>query len=302
MRYLFALAAAFSLYAESLPQQTADNMHLVVTPTQKIELPPALSRILERFHIKNDGKIQSIIPEVQNKWVRPSGQERWHLPYLSVAHEEELYKDFRELGLMDEILPTKKHYDYAVVLGAAVPRIKLRLAHLVRLWNQGVRFKQIVFLTADRPLDPEFEEGKPLLYDMPPELPLSPDACSATLPKTEAEALAFFYHNCSLPPKLKALPLQIVTAKTTAAATIGKHRPNTGDTVAAWFNYKPRPGSVLAISNQPFVGYQFSVMRHVLPPYFDLEVVGEKCGDDYNPAVLLDTIARWMFVEVCEFD
>jgi len=282
--------------------QRADAMHLIVNEAQQIVIPEPLGEVFKHVGLKpKDSQIQTIISSVQKTWLRKPGLERWHLPFMTIDNKPALMENFRKLGMVDEIRPTRKNYDYALVLGCAVPRMKLRLAYLVRLWNEGIRFKQIVFLTADRPLDPNYEDKESLLYDVPEALPLAPISDHEALPKTEAEAMAFYYRMSVLPPELKSLPLQIVVAQTRELLSNAKVRPNRGDTVLSWFKYKPRPGTVLAVSNQPHVGYEFSVLRHVLPPSFSLDVVGEKSIQD-NPAIFLDTIARWMFVEVCEFD
>lgn len=304
-KVIFSLLLTLSFtYSQPSPalEHRANAMRLIVDSAQNIVIPDALNNIFKELGIERSEKIPPLIAAVQSKWLRKSGQERWQMPVITIEHQTELSSNFRELGLIDEIYPLSKQYNYALVLGCSVPKVKLRLAHLVKLWNEGIRFKQIVFLTADRALDPSYEGKEAILYDMPEALPLNASATTKHLPKTESEAMAFYYQNCSLPAGLKALPLQVVTAQTNKNALGIKHRPNTGDTVVSWFKYKPRPGKVLAISSQPYVGYQFSILRHILPPSFDLEVVGEKVSSKVNPAIFLDTIARWMFVEICEYD
>lgn len=305
MRWAFVFTAPAMLLAADLssPLQKADAMHLIVNQAQEIVIPKPLQDILKQVGLKpKDGQIESLIASVQKTWLRKPSQERWQLPFMTIENGPALTENFRKLGMIDEIRPTKKIYDYALVLGCAVPRLKRRLSHLISLWNEGIRFKQIVFLTADRPLDSSYESRESLLCNTPENLPLAPLSDGEELPKTEAEAMAFYYRMGLLPPELKALPLQIVVAKTCEITSSAKMRPNRGDTVLSWFKYKPRPGSVLAISNQPHVGYEFSILRHVLPPSFSLDVVGERTIIEDNPAIFLDTIARWMFVEVCEFD
>lgn len=302
MKWMLTLCLTTLLFANE-PMQKANAMRLIVNEAEQIIIPQALKEVLKQVNLEpKDDKIETLIEGVHRTWLRKPGQERWHLPYMSIEDRPALMQNFQKLGMIDEIRPTQNQYDYALVLGCAIPCIKQRLAHLARLWNEGVRFRQIVFLTSDRPLDADYETQESLLDDIPSSLPMSPLCESEALPTTEAEAMMFYYRHALLPPEFKALALQVVVAKTSDVISSVKLRPNRGDTALAWFKYKPKPGHVLAISSQPHVGYEFAVLRHVLPPSFALDVVGNKTTVENNPAIFLDTLARWMFVEVCEFD
>ena len=75
-------------------------------------------------------------------------------------------------------------------------------------------------------------------------------------------------------------------------------RPTTPDTVLDWLKIKPHPGLCLAISNQPYVLYQDSVLKTVLPPSFTVETIGEKMDEtSYNVSLLLDNLARFLYQE-----
>ena len=74
-------------------------------------------------------------------------------------------------------------------------------------------------------------------------------------------------------------------------------RANTEDTLRHWLTTDPIPGTCLAVSSQPFVGYQHSVARTVLPVNFEIETVGDISAEDEPLAVYLDTVARWLYQE-----
>lgn len=304
-RCLFSFLLIPCLWAADLNTahlQKADQMHLVVDTADHIAIPKPLSDTFDQLGIKHDGKIQGIVTAAQKKWLRKKGQERWNIPPIAIQDKARFIRNCRSLGLIDEISPTKKHYEYCVVLGAAVPGIKVRLAHLMKLWNNGVRFNQLIFLTSERTLDLAYEGQKTLLYSMPDQIVISPLAAEMSMPQTEAEAMAFYYQNSHLPQDLKSLPLKIITTKSREILPYTKRRATSGDTVLSWLESRPKPGAVLAISSQPFVGYQFAILRHVLPKSFALDVVGPETSRETNPGIFLDTIARWMFAETCEFD
>ena len=52
-------------------------------------------------------------------------------------------------------------------------------------------------------------------------------------------------------------------------------RPNTAVTVKRWLKKKkPASGSVLVLSNPPYIGYQDAVVRRCLPRSFQIETIG----------------------------
>jgi hypothetical protein len=75
-------------------------------------------------------------------------------------------------------------------------------------------------------------------------------------------------------------------------------RPNTQDTIDEWLrSYNPQPGSILALSNQPYIGYQDAVLRKALPKTFDVETVGNACSNNTKSTVIIDSLARWIYNE-----
>ena len=54
------------------------------------------------------------------------------------------------------------------------------------------------------------------------------------------------------------------------------------------------PGNILAISNQPYVGYQNAVLQNLLPNTFGIETVGKSASPNIKITTALDTLARWL--------
>ena len=93
---------------------------------------------------------------------------------------------------------------------------------------------------------------------------------------------------------MRTLPITFIDATVPA----GKPpRPNTADTIDAWLAGSPKPGSCLFVSNQPYAGYQKSVVDTIMSKGFSVEIIGPAAAENLEVAKYLDTIARWMYQE-----
>ncbi len=68
---------------------------------------------------------------------------------LNWATEQELFAPWK---------PFYKMYDKALILGATTSRMQTRLDYLKQLWEDGIRFNELVWLTSDRPLDKRVDD------------------------------------------------------------------------------------------------------------------------------------------------
>jgi hypothetical protein len=180
-------------------------------------------------------------------------------------------------GLFSDWRPARSYYDTALIFGATTHCMQKRLNYLRDLWIQGVRFKEIVWLTGDRPLDPRVDHLT--------------EQCN-----NESEAAHILWENAELPSELRSLPVHFIA---TPMKSNGK-RPNTEDTLVSWLATSQEPGSALFISDQPFCGYQFAIVNATLPSSYDFEVVGPSRNPNCHPAaaaITLDAIARWLYQE-----
>jgi hypothetical protein len=217
----------------------------------------------------------------QSTMLRPAGTERYQSRDTAALaqHRPELMAAIANTGMLSEVKPSRKHYDHAVVLGAMQGGVDNRLNALKDLWDEGVRFDQVHLLGSERPLVPEQEP-----------IATIPGADGHKL-ATEIQMMQALYYEKreAWPDELKNIP---VFAVNTGNKQNGA-RADTRDTLAAWVDAKPRPGRALVISSQPYVEYQDSVVKSVLPASFNAETIGAPVAEDkVKISVAMDSLAR----------
>lgn len=259
-----ALIASFFLFITTLCNASAPSF-----------FDHDLNQLLEVMAIPHDGTPKSIVEATQKKWIRPAGKELWEIKDTLSASQRDAVMDFcAKKGFFKEIKPAHLNYEYAIVLGATVATIKKRLAYFAKLADSGVKFKQVVLLSGERPLDPSIET--------------IPEGC-----KTESDVMEFLWKTQALskqvPWKHFACPM--------VALTEGKFkRPSYIDTLNLWLQSSPAPGRCFSISSQPYCFYQQTVAENVLPKTFIYETVGPPADASIQKApIMLDTIARCLF-------
>lgn len=292
------LATVASWYILEGSNITKPILHRLPKVVDQGKLSPTLLKILTATKIEHDGTLASVVKATQAAWLRKENTERWE---MDNAHEDlkpTLIPLFEEFGMVDEIAPTGKKYTYGIILGATINTMRQRLAFALELWKLGIRFDHIVFLVGERPLDP-VKESEAICFDSKnPYLPARPDwKKPSAMPKTETDAAKLIFDQAVLPDGFKdALKVTFIDTPMQKLANGTTRRPNTGDTVNL---FKPMleqvPGTILAISNQPYIGYQDAVTRTLLPGY-SVETVGSKAGP-LHMGVALDNLARWLYQE-----
>lgn len=237
----------------------------------------ALAELASAFNISTDA---DIIEETQRRWLRAPNQERWEMAELSSDQKLLVLNWAAEQGLFAPWKPLYKTYDKALILGAATSQMQMRLDYLKQLWKEGVRFGEVVWLTGDRPLDLRVDGLT--------------DRCS-----NESEAAHILWEETDLPEDMRALPVVFIAVPMKIEGSSLK-RPNTKDTIIAWLNTAPHPCTALFVSNQPFCGYQFAVIKASLPSTFLFDLVGQGANPTGRPAaaaITLDSVARWIYQE-----
>lgn len=263
----------------------------------------ALKAILKATNITHDDSLASIISATQRTqndggWLRATGKERWEIDELFIQKRESLFSIFKNLGVLDQVIPLQTHYDYALLLGATAYRVRTRLRHLIELWNNGVQFNTIVVLCGQRTLDPQLESLDVLLNANNGVLPFKSDwQFNGAIPKTETDMMQLVFEQSALPEEWKNLSIIFIDTPQQLQENGSWKRPSTQDTVEAWFAINPTPGSILAISNQPFVGYQDTALRRFIPATFTIETIGQAASASIKIATLLDNMARWLYIE-----
>lgn len=239
--------------------------------------PMALSELAETLGIPKDA---DTITATQKNWLRKPGQERWEQTELSPDQREFVLHWAEEQDLFSTWEPSCETYDSALILGATTARMQMRLDHLKKLWAQGTRFNEIVWLTGDRPLDKRVDHFT--------------ETCS-----NESEAAHIIWEETELPEDMRNLNVVFIAVPMKIEGNALK-RPNTEDTIIAWLETISKPCRALFVSDQPFCGYQFAVIKTCLPKEFAFDLVGPGVDPKSHPAaaaITLDSIARWIYQE-----
>ena len=259
-----------------------------------------LLRLLEETNVEHDGTLKGIVAATQTTWLRPAGSERWQVTEKFADKRAAVLRLITELGMVRGDPPQKKTYKYALVFGALIPSVRIRFEYLISLWKTGVRFEEIVFLGGQRPLDSERENKKTLLDADNAQLPFSSDwKLSEPLPKKEIDMMRMVWSQAELPAAMKKIKTTFINVPMLKKEDGTERRPNTHDTIIAWTREKPEPGTCLAISSQPYVGFQESVIKTAVSQDLIIEAVGPGIRDAsaIKVAILLDTCARWVYQE-----
>jgi len=222
---------------------------------------------------------KDLVKETQNSWLRKAGKERWEMEELPSYQRAAVIEWAINQKIYDSWCPALESYHSALILGATVERMENRLKYLAELWQQGIRFREIIWLTGQRPLDPKIEH------------------CPSC--RTETSAAMYIWEKEQLPDEMRGIPVTWISVpmKTEGDKRV---RPNTQDTIVAWFSLcSPKPGHCcLILSDQPFCGYQYAVVDHLFPKEIQFDVVGRGV-DPYShgeaAAITLDAVARWLY-------
>lgn len=239
-----------------------------------------LQEILAITGVEHRNDLESIVQATQKSFLRPAGKERWEISddqYAAV--ESQLMPLFNKLELIDTLYPTHQHYDYVLWMGSLLASAEKRLLFLKELWQQGLRFDNLVILTGERSLIPEERDAIRAI-------------CQRTY-SSEPEMMDWVYENTVLPQEMRQIPVTRISS----VAAPGAHRATTPDTVRDWLKTNPVPGTVLIISSQPYTRYQEAVVRQYLPASFVLDSAGKKSLSKTPITTYLDNLARWIYQE-----
>lgn len=244
--------------------------------TRVCEESDALKRVWAACGLPETHDFARRVEIAQEHLLRPKGLERWQISERYADQREALMALFSQMGFLEGSHASNLHYDYGVVHGATLHRTRSRIQWLVNEYNRGVRFDAVIFLSGERKLDPQLEipEIREQLRE------------GEAMPETETQMVRWLWQRLDLPEGLRLLPFTLVDAKAS------DWRAHTGDTATEWVAGAPKAGSILAVSNQPYVSYQDMSLRNRLPSTFTLETIGEPVNGYVMNSVYLDNLAR----------
>ena len=285
--FCFLFITLWSNLESKVPLLTSDNQ-----PTE------LLLEFLDIQNIPYKGTLSSLITNLHEQWlkrIRPPGTERWEIDHEVIEEFEtqasQLMPYLKKFGFVDHQFPYQHSFHYAVLLGSDMSDFCKRLDYLNYLYEQGIHFEKVIVLTGQRILSPK--ETKMYLQKCLMAIGTSCNLHDINGPlTTETQMVQAIMNHARVPWKAK---VEIIHTPPTYVNGIMK-RPNTTDTVIEWLKYLPQPGSILAISTQPFVLYQDIVLKRILPKNFYIETVARQALPSVKMAVYLDTLVRYLYV------
>ena len=267
------------------------------------------SRSLEEVTDAVQGKLNSAVA-----WKHADNKERWQaaLPFSLSETQMAKIKDitFNKFGLAAEIKPTAKTYQAVLSLGSTLGSVRKRLAYLNTIIDsKAYTLNQIYVLSGERKLDKTIGEDKKTLFDSKNgNISFNRDwKGPVRFPNNETDMIKIVFDQSKHPSMKDESIIYVHTLKKT-----GQARATTETTIYKWLEQcNPKPGTYLAISNQPYVYYQeLSIQKSLLKAGrkdIHVEVVGPGKMPSTMPdktqeqeiTVLLDNLAR-IFYEMVE--
>lgn len=203
-----------------------------------------------------------------------------------------------DLGFINTLPSHFNQYQGALVHGALLSRVRLRLHYLIEQWNLGIRFSELYFLSGERPLNPIYENEDLLKQEDPSLLKIKKNwQAPKELPKTEVEMMQLVWEQSDIPEDMrKYVKVYFVNApmkKDPKSNTL--LRPTTDDTIDMWVKSSPSKGRYLAITNAPYINRQDTVTRTIAPSDYEFDTVGPAADTEEHMAIFLDELARLIF-------
>lgn len=251
------------------------NGHILLN--DDMSLSSSLVDLFKFLNVKNIKTAKEANEYAQQNFLRPKGIERqMQKPHPLESKFNKAVPILKSMKMIDAI-PASGHFDYLAFNGQSLPQMRYQVEFIK---HSDVTFNQIVFATGSRNLKAVFDKNDPLFGVI----------------HNEHDAAKYLLKEYF--PNSKSIVLNATTDKLP--------RPNTKTTVDAWMQTNPQPGSILMVSNNPYIGYQYLTWYGVLKKNGWFEKGGSltMCGDHQREekrnrlAVILDNVARTLFTEI----
>lgn len=283
--------------------------------TEQDQLTPEVITLLKLDHLYDpQDDLTVVVEKTQAKWlaVRRGDPQKERSDLVDspeqVAIRDDVVKVADRMGLFKAQDPLLQKYDYAVCLGAFLNGVRSRLAHIVELWQQGIRFESLVFLAGERTLrkGPGQVDDYAFFLD-PTKSPLpfkpnwSPPPSDQVVYETEYDMVRLVWDQVQIPVDMElALKGHVIFVNAPRGI---QARPSTKDTYQVWLDqFHPKPGSLVAPSDPLLWTYQQLTGMQVLGPEFNLDTIAHapsptllKRYECSIVALILDTVATCLF-------
>ena len=271
---------------------------LTLTHNKIVKAP--LFNLMKTLGYSGENDLTRLNSYAQKNFLRPKNVERWNVydDKFIESHREIIIKTLDEFGFFKEVTPElDQTYENVLILGASVGRMRSRVAFFNKLVSKGLSFKNLYFLSGERPLDPKIENESILFEPGPNQTFRESWQRPKKLPKTESDGARLAWDQL-MGPDEKPTFVDVPMNK--------DKRPSTGDTIHAWLEKNPTKGRTLVISNNPYIPYQHAVVLGALinegflnPNDMDfIRTVGTGTKpQNERLRVLLDNLARTLYSE-----
>ncbi len=202
----------------------------------------------------------------------------------------------RDLGFIDASSSHFTEYQGAIVHGALLKTVRLRLHYLVEQWKQGIRFSHLYFLSGERPLEEQKENEDLFMQDISIKI-RKDESVPIQFPKTECEMIRLVWDQSEIPEEMRReVQVYFINAPMKKDPKSEKLlRPTTHDTVQYWLKTKPLYGRYLAVTNAPYTHRQDLVIRSLAPDNYEFDTIGTEASEQEKVAIFLDELARVIF-------
>lgn len=252
--------------------------HELIAGFKKVDL----EKVLSITGVTYDGTASDLVKKTQKAWLSQRGKEYWELDPIHEDKREQLLPLFKNMWLVDEWINQKFTYDYILFQGAWVGYgLEERMETLKKLLGIPIHAQEIAILL-----------GSNLLTVV--EKKLLTERGWKDIPATKAALCLHFFKEHGLPVD----GMVLVDASPAQQKDVSWDCLATADAVKKWLTRRPspQPGTLLAISHQPFCNFEHLALESLLPKGFIIRTVGKATAGDTRVAVYLDTIARTLYV------
>ena len=252
--------------------------------TSDFKLSPEFKDFLGFLKIdpKEYDTVENVHHYCQENFLRPKGVERNNITPHKLEPIYDQLEPFLDKMQMIEAIPPSGQYEYLCFNGQSLAQMR-RQMEFIKNHKKSISYKKIIFAAGERVIS-NIDEGDPL-YGRE-DVKLETDGAQILLDQ-------YF-------PGENGVVVHATTEGTNFT------RPNTHSTIVEWLKSKPEPGSILMVSNNPFIGYQYLIWFKTLSEFGWFEKGGslDMCGDSIRKyrknkvAVVLDNIGRELNAEI----
>jgi len=250
-----------------------------------------LLQLLSLTEVTHDGTLDGIHRATQENW-RQHGKHSGDIVDRFPGLLGQVTPIFDSLGYTGEQSAPRDRYDIAIVFGAYILAVRKRFAMLKRLWDDGLRFDQLVLLGSARKAHPE-KESLAKVNSAEGGLQLDPQWENLEeVPPTEAKLMETVLWQSRLPEEWRDNFLVVETPLRTDRPE--KPDPSGEDTIEYWLNqHDDGANSALGVYSQPQVRHMEMVTRRLLLPRgIEIDLVGYAAPPSTNVSQVLDTVAK----------